>query len=62
MPTVYGVADHDRLEWDKYELEVDTKMGWTVTDDPGLRRAFTAALPAWLRYGPDQPCVPNVGG
>lgn len=36
------------FEWDKYESEVDARVDWTVTDDPELRKAFTAALPARL--------------
>lgn len=50
------------FEWDKYESEVDARVDWTVTDDPELRTAFTAALPTWLRYGPDQPCAPDRRG
>ena len=50
------------FEWDKYESEVDARVDWTVTDDPELRKAFTAALPTWLRYGPDQPCAPDRPG
>ncbi len=46
------------FEWDKYEPEVDARVDWTVTNNPQLRRAFTAALPDWLRYGPDRPCTP----
>ncbi|MBS9375963.1 hypothetical protein [Rhodococcus sp. B50] len=50
------------FEWDKYEPEVDARVDWTVTDDPQLQEAFTAALPPWLRYGPDQPCTPIRSG
>ena len=41
------------FEWDKYEVEVDGRVDWGVTIDPGLRAAFRQALPDWLRYAGD---------
>jgi hypothetical protein len=44
------------FEWDKDEEEVKGRVDWTVTNSPTVRDAFIAALPAWLRYGPAEPC------
>ncbi|TLM88207.1 glycoside hydrolase family 26 protein [Pseudarthrobacter sp. NamE5] len=47
------------FEWDKEEVEVKGRVDWTVTNTPDVRDAFTAALPDWLRYGPDT-CQPRL--
>ncbi|MFP3579046.1 glycosyl hydrolase [Arthrobacter sp. fls2-241-R2A-200] len=47
------------FEWDKNEVEVKGRVDWTVTNTAAVRDAFKAALPAWLRYGPEQSCQPR---
>ncbi|NQD88479.1 hypothetical protein HP499_11780 [Paenarthrobacter sp. CM16] len=47
------------FEWDKTESEVKGRVDWTVTNTPAVRDAFTAALPDWFRYGPEQSCQPR---
>lgn len=47
------------FEWDKNEVEVKGRVDWTITNTPAVREAFTAALPDWFRYGPDQSCQPQ---
>ncbi|MFJ4206960.1 glycoside hydrolase family 26 protein [Paenarthrobacter sp. NPDC089675] len=47
------------FEWDKTEVEVKGRVDWTITNTPAIREAFTAALPGWFRYGPDQACKPQ---
>ncbi|MGO4434024.1 hypothetical protein AB4Y88_12220, partial [Paenarthrobacter sp. RAF9] len=44
------------FEWDKQEIEVKGRVDWTISNTPAVREAFTAALPEWFQYGPDQPC------
>ncbi|MET3721846.1 MULTISPECIES: glycosyl hydrolase [unclassified Arthrobacter] len=46
------------FEWHKEEAEVKGRVDWTVTNTPGIRDSFTAALPAWLTYGPETTCTP----
>lgn len=41
------------FEWDKHEVEIDGRVDWGVTFDPGLQAAFRQALPVWLRYAGD---------
>jgi hypothetical protein len=41
------------FEWRKHEPEVGGVVDWGVTRRSGMRRAFTAALPRWLRFAPD---------
>jgi hypothetical protein len=38
------------FEWDKEEVEVGEHVDWTVLQDEETRAAFTADLPAWLRF------------
>jgi hypothetical protein len=38
------------FEWDKEEAEVGEHVDWTVLGDEKTRAAFTAELPAWLRF------------
>ncbi|MEF3122575.1 glycoside hydrolase family 26 protein [Kocuria flava] len=45
------------FEWDKHEVEIDGPVDWTVTTDPAVRKAFTAELPDWLRWGPEEACT-----
>ena len=47
------------FEWDKQEIEVKGRVDWTVSNTPAVREAFTAALPEWFQYGPDQSCQPT---
>lgn len=47
------------FEWDKNEAEVKGRVNWTVTNTPEIRDAFTAAMPDWLRFGPDRSCDPT---
>lgn len=47
------------FEWDKNEAEVKGRVDWTVTNTAEIRDAFTAAMPDWLRYGPDTSCAPK---
>ncbi len=47
------------FEWSKQESEVAGQVDWTSTGTPRVRKAFTEALPAWLRYGPDTSCTPS---
>lgn len=47
------------FEWDKNEVEVQGRVDWTVTNTPVIRESFTAALPDWLRYGPEHSCQPR---
>ena len=42
----------DWFEWRKHEPEVGGTVDWTATRDRQVRRAFTAALPSWLRFAP----------
>jgi hypothetical protein len=39
------------FEWDKFEQQTNSRIDWTVTIVPAIRKAFTAALPSWLAYG-----------
>ncbi|YCK79795.1 hypothetical protein M1D89_01835 (plasmid) [Arthrobacter sp. D3-18] len=48
------------FEWDKTEAEVKGRVDWTVNNTPALRDAFTAAMPEWLRYGPEHSCKPRT--
>jgi hypothetical protein len=46
------------FEWDKQEAEVGEHVDWTVLDDATTRAAFTADLPAWLRFSEaPEPCA-----
>jgi hypothetical protein len=47
------------FEWEKTEVEVKGRVDWTVTNTPVVREAFTAALPDWFRYGPEESCQPG---
>ncbi len=47
------------FEWDKEEVEVKGRVDWTVTNAPGIRDSFTAALPDWFRFGPGEACQPR---
>lgn len=38
------------FEWRKHEPEVGRTVDWTVTRDRRIRRAFTRAVPPWLRF------------
>jgi hypothetical protein len=40
------------FEWRKHEPEVGATVDWTVTRDKHVRRAFTKAMPSWLRFAP----------
>jgi hypothetical protein len=42
----------DWFEWRKNEPEVGATVDWTATRSKRVRRAFTHALPSWLRYAP----------
>lgn len=44
------------VEWDRYEPEADTQVDWRTMADPAIRAEFTAALPDWLAFGPNEPC------
>ncbi|PVY29979.1 glycoside hydrolase family 26 protein [Williamsia muralis] len=46
------------FEWQKFEPEVQAPIDWTTTADPAIRAEFTAALPDWLAFGPNEPCGP----
>ena len=39
------------FEWDKFEQQTNSRIDWTATTVPAIRKAFTAALPSWLAYG-----------
>ncbi|WP_347108052.1 glycosyl hydrolase [Paenarthrobacter sp. S56] len=62
-PAIHGKFPQLKMinwfEWDKTEVEVKGRVDWTVTNTPAIREAFTAALPDWFRYGPDQSCKPQ---
>ncbi|KUG61983.1 hypothetical protein AVL61_02555 [Kocuria rosea subsp. polaris] len=45
------------FEWDKHEVEIDGPVDWTTTNTPAVRDAFTADLPGWLRWGPEEGCT-----
>jgi hypothetical protein len=45
----------DWFEWRKQEPEVGAVVDWTATRSRVVRRAFTRALPAWLRFAPHRP-------
>jgi len=49
------------FEWDKQEPEVGARVDWTATTNPAVRRAFTAALPAWLHFGTAAGCYGASG-
>lgn len=48
------------FEWDKDEDEVKGRVDWNVTNNLEVRKAFAAALPDWLHYGPQQSCRPRT--
>ncbi|WJZ67465.1 glycoside hydrolase family 26 protein [Kocuria rosea] len=46
------------FEWDKHEVEIDGPVDWTTTNTAAVRDAFTADLPEWLHWGPEESCTP----
>ena len=46
------------FEWDKHEVEIDGPVDWTATNTAAVRDAFTADLPDWLHWGPEESCTP----
>ncbi|MHA7262223.1 glycoside hydrolase family 26 protein [Arthrobacter sp. TMN-37] len=50
------------FEWNKLEPEIGAAVDWTVTGDPSIRSAFTAALPAWYRFAEEpENCGEQLG-
>ena len=45
------------FEWDKHEVEIDGPVDWTTTNTAAVRDAFTADLPDWLHWGPEESCT-----
>ena len=41
------------FEWDKHEVEINGRVDWGVTRDPGLVAGFKVALPRWLLSADD---------
>lgn len=47
-----GLAMINWFEWNKYEVEVDGDVDWTIGRDPAIAAAFVADLPDWVRFAP----------
>lgn len=55
LEQVPGLAMINWFEWNKFEVEVDGDVDWTIGSDPQIAQAFTADLPDWVRFAPDSP-------
>ena len=48
-----GLAMVNWFEWNKYEVEVDGGVDWTIGGDPAITEGFVSALPPWVVFAPD---------
>ena len=48
-----GLAMVNWFEWNKYEVEVDGDVDWTIGGDPAITEGFVSALPPWVVFAPD---------
>lgn len=55
LEQVPGLAMINWFEWEKFEVEVDGEVDWTIGRDPLIAAAFHAQLPGWVRFAPDAP-------
>lgn len=55
LEQVPGLAMINWFEWNKFEVEVDGDVDWTIGREPAIAAAFVADLPPWVRFAPEAP-------